>query len=139
MRLLNIFGNSIRKRLIAAVNLCCSFLWEDSLEWTDRCKWKEPSCCSSSTWENTQTWTNACTWALPPEQPEDLETSCFWDEGEDWIENEIWPNTILWDEQETWVQEDLWLACETYDGEDSPLWIQDEEWEDDEGWNNSPL
>lgn len=95
MRLLNIFGNSIRKRLIAAVNVCCSFLWEDSLEWTDRCKWKEPSCCSSSTWENTQTWTNACTWALPPEQPEQPEDSPLWIQDEEWGDDERWNNSPL--------------------------------------------
>ena len=63
MRLLNIFGNTVRKRFVATVigAACCSLFWKDSVVWDEECAWKEPNC-DGDPWDNTEIWQNSCTW-----------------------------------------------------------------------------
>jgi hypothetical protein len=132
MRLLSIFGNTIRKRLISAVSFCCSLFWEDPVIFSDNCRWKEPSCCSYL-WENETLWNQNCpvrisqeeccssnyfddskVWDDACEWPDGYggggENHIIWDESEDWDEISYWTTANVWSESETWIDSETWLS-----------------------------
>ena len=88
MRLLSIFGNTIRKRFIAGVSSCCVLLWEDGIEWRDQCNYPAVECITNTSWEaaeaENKTWEDSCLW---------LEIACC---------DEIWENTELWNNSCPW-------------------------------------
>lgn len=105
MRLLSIFGNSIRRRLVSSAKRCCGFLWSDDKSWQEECRWKEPSCCSEL-WPNTQAWNNFCLWENGG-QP----GSCAWDESEIWTNEQAFINSDVWYQEESWNESDAWDSC----------------------------
>lgn len=131
MRLLTIFGNTIRKRLISAVlSLCPTIIWEDPFEWKDECRWKEPQCCSYL-WDNQEIWNQNCPIKLDPEEeccssdswddPKNWDDACDWPDGYTspeesgiweeelfWQEQNLWGNPLIWDESENWNNNDTW-------------------------------
>lgn len=135
MRLLSIFGNTIRKRLISAVSFCCSLFWDDIVVFSDDCRWKEPNCpsylwenealwnqhcpivvdpeecCSSNYFDDSKVWDDACDWpdgyggGPEPELAEHI----IWDQSEGWDANEKWTTSNVWTEPEVWDQTESWL------------------------------
>ena len=87
MRFLQIPRNTILKRFLAgaAGALCCTFLWEDIIEWVDNCRWKEPSCCSYL-WDNQAIWNQNC----PVRADQDCCSSNEWNNLKSWGDDCDW-------------------------------------------------
>ena len=133
MRLLTIFGNTIRKRLLGAVlSLCPTIVWEDPFLWIDNCRWKEPQCCSSL-WENEKTWNQNC--------PVRVNNSCCsnndWDNLKNWGDDCDWidgytpvdpelGDHIIWEDEEVWSESLIWTSAELW--EDTEIWNENQDW-----------
>jgi hypothetical protein len=83
MKLLTIFGNTIRGGHVTSTTIgCCYELWKDTQVWLDNCKWKEPD--------------------------EVVGDCVVWSESELWVESDPFLVQGVWNASEIWDQSSNW-------------------------------